>query len=68
MTAKRSFRVFVTKHHGGLTSVVLLRRFRVLLDGPPPAAMAHELDDALARLAPQAARQERRVLGLLGLP
>jgi ATP-dependent Clp protease ATP-binding subunit ClpC len=55
MTTKRSFRVFVTKHHGGLTSVVLLRRFRMLLDGPPPAAMAHELDDALARLAPQAA-------------
>jgi ATP-dependent Clp protease ATP-binding subunit ClpC len=52
---KKSFRVFVTKHHGGLTSVVLLRRFRMLFDGSPPAAMAPELDDALARLAPQAA-------------
>jgi ATP-dependent Clp protease ATP-binding subunit ClpC len=52
---KRSFRVFVTKHHGGLTSAVLLRRYRMLFDGPPPAAMATELDDALARLAPQAA-------------
>ncbi len=52
---KRSFRVFVTKHHGGLTSAVLLRRFRMLFDGPPPAAMAADLETALARLAPQAA-------------
>jgi ATP-dependent Clp protease ATP-binding subunit ClpC len=47
--------VFVTKHHGGLTSAVLLRRFRVLFDGPPPAAMAADEETALARLAPQAA-------------
>jgi ATP-dependent Clp protease ATP-binding subunit ClpC len=52
---KRSFRVFVTKHHGGLTSAVLLRRFRLLFDGPPPAAMAADEETALARLAPQAA-------------
>jgi len=55
MTTKRSFRVFVTKHHGGLTSAVLLRRFRTLFDGPPPAAMAADEETALARLAPQAA-------------
>jgi ATP-dependent Clp protease ATP-binding subunit ClpC len=52
---KRSFRVFVTRHHGGLTSAVLLRRFRLLFDGPPPAAMAADEETALARLAPQAA-------------
>ncbi|MEP6863740.1 MAG: ATP-dependent Clp protease ATP-binding subunit, partial [Deltaproteobacteria bacterium] len=52
---KRSFRVFVTRHHGGLTSAVLLRRFRTLFDGPPPAAMAADEETALARLAPQAA-------------
>ncbi len=50
-----SFRVFVTRHHGGLTSAVLLRRFRVLFDPPPPAAMAADAETALARLAPQAA-------------
>jgi ATP-dependent Clp protease ATP-binding subunit ClpC len=52
---KRAFRVFVTRHHGGLTSAVLLRRYRMLFDGPPPAAMAADEDTALARLAPQAA-------------
>ena len=52
---KRSFRVFITKHHGGLTSAVLLRRFRTLFDSPPPAAMAADEETALARLAPQAA-------------
>jgi len=52
---KKSFRVFLTKHHGGLTSAVLLRRFRLLFDGPPPAAMAADEETALARLAPQAA-------------
>jgi hypothetical protein len=50
-----SFRVFVTKHHGGLTSAVLLRRYRVLFDPPPPAAMAADEETALARLAAQAA-------------
>ena len=50
-----SFRVFVTKHHGGLTSAVLLRRYRVLFDPPPPAAMAIDQETALTRLAPQAA-------------
>ncbi|MEO7097497.1 MAG: hypothetical protein ABI175_29825, partial [Polyangiales bacterium] len=50
-----SFRVFVTKHHGGLVSAVLLRRRRVMFDQPPPAAMAEDVDTALARLAPQAA-------------
>src|SRR5262249_1244976 len=50
-----AFRVFVTRHHGGLCSAVLLRRYRVLFDRPPPAAMAAEVDTALARLAPQAA-------------
>ena len=50
-----SFRVFVTRHHGGLVSTVLLRRFRILFDKPPPAAMAEDLETALARLAPQAA-------------
>ena len=53
--SRRSFRVFVTRHHGGLTSVVLLRRYRVLFDTPPPAAMAPDLETALSRLAPQAA-------------
>ncbi|MFT3699194.1 MAG: AAA family ATPase [Kofleriaceae bacterium] len=55
VTAKKTFRVFVTRHHGGLVSVVLLRRFRVLFDSPPPAAMAADEETALARLAPQAA-------------
>lgn len=50
-----SFRVFVTRHHGGLTSAVLLRRYRLMFDQPPPAAMAEDLDTALTRLAPQAA-------------
>ncbi len=50
-----AFRVFATRHHGGLTSVVLLRRHRVLFDPPPPTAMAEDLESALARLAPQAA-------------
>jgi ATP-dependent Clp protease ATP-binding subunit ClpC len=50
-----SFRVFLTHHHGGLVSAVLLRRFRMLFDRPPPAAMAHDVDTALRRLAPQAA-------------
>jgi ATP-dependent Clp protease ATP-binding subunit ClpC len=52
---KPAFRVFVTKHHGGLTSAVLLRRYRMLFEGPPPAAMAEDEETALARLAPQAA-------------
>lgn len=52
---RTSFRVFVTRHHGGLVSAVLLRRYRILFDTPPPAAMAEDLDTALARLAPQAA-------------
>jgi ATP-dependent Clp protease ATP-binding subunit ClpC len=55
VVSRPRFRVFVTKHHGGLTSAVLLRRFRVLFDKPPPAAMAEHVDTALARLAPQAA-------------
>ncbi|MBL0214496.1 MAG: AAA family ATPase [Myxococcales bacterium] len=50
-----SFRVFVTRHHGGLVSAVLLRRHRIMFDQPPPAAMAEDLETALARLAPQAA-------------
>jgi ATP-dependent Clp protease ATP-binding subunit ClpC len=50
-----AFRVFVTRHHGGLCSAVLLRRHRLLFDPPPPAAMAGDVDAALARLAPQAA-------------
>ena len=50
-----AFRVFVTRHHGGLCSAVLLRRHRLLFDPPPPAAMAGDVDTALARLAPQAA-------------
>jgi len=53
--SRASFRVFVTQHHGGLTSAVLLRRYRVLFDTPPPAAMAEDVETALARLAPQAA-------------
>jgi ATP-dependent Clp protease ATP-binding subunit ClpC len=52
---KPSFRVFVTRHHGGLVSAVLLRRHRILFDSPPPAAMAHDLETALQRLAPHAA-------------
>ncbi len=55
MTRKPTFRVYVTKHHGGLTSAVLLRRWRTLFDPPPPAALAADLDTALARLAPAAA-------------
>ncbi len=54
-----SFRVFLTKHHGRgdqqLWSAVMLRRFRVLFDTPPPAAMAQDVETALRRLAPQAA-------------
>jgi ATP-dependent Clp protease ATP-binding subunit ClpC len=50
-----AFRVFVTRHHGGLCSAQLLRRYRVLFDPPPPAAMAGDVETALARLAPQAA-------------
>ena len=50
-----SFRVFITRHHGGLVSAVLLRRYRVLFDSPPPAAMAEDVETALRRLAPQAA-------------
>jgi len=53
--SRPSFRVFVTQHHGGLTSAVLLRRYRVLFDSPPPAAMAEDTETALARLVPQAA-------------
>ncbi|HTR55838.1 MAG TPA: AAA family ATPase [Kofleriaceae bacterium] len=52
---RATFRVFVTKHHGGLYSAVLLRRHRTLFDTPPPAAMGEDQDTALARLAPQAA-------------
>ena len=52
---KPTFRVFVTKHHGGLTSAVLLRRFRTAWDAPPPAAVATTEEAALARLVPQAA-------------
>jgi len=55
MSSKPSFRVFVTKHHGGLTSAVLLRRYRMLFEAPPPAALAADLETALARLAPAAA-------------
>jgi ATP-dependent Clp protease ATP-binding subunit ClpC len=50
-----AFRVFVTTHHGGLCSAVLLRRYRQLFDPPPPAAMAADVETALGRLAPQAA-------------
>jgi ATP-dependent Clp protease ATP-binding subunit ClpC len=50
-----AFRVFVTRHHGGLVSAVLLRRYRFLFEPPPPAAMAADQETALARLAPQAA-------------
>jgi ATP-dependent Clp protease ATP-binding subunit ClpC len=50
-----AFRVFVTTPHGGLCSAVLLRRYRLLFDPPPPAAMAGDVETALARLAPQAA-------------
>jgi ATP-dependent Clp protease ATP-binding subunit ClpC len=52
---KKSFRVYVTQHHGGLVSAVLLRRDRTPFDPPPPAAMAADEETALARLAPQAA-------------
>jgi len=50
-----TFRAFVTQHHGGLWSAVLLRRYRVLFDPPPPAAMADTAELALRRLIPQAA-------------
>ncbi len=50
-----AFRVFLTHHHGGLWSAVLLRRNRVLFDTPPPAAMAEDAETALRRLVPQAA-------------
>ncbi|MCW5807709.1 MAG: ATP-dependent Clp protease ATP-binding subunit [Deltaproteobacteria bacterium] len=53
--SRPSFRVFLTKHHGGLVSAVLLRSYRVLFDTPPPAAMAEDAETALRRLAPQAA-------------
>ncbi len=53
--SRASFRVFVTQHHGGLTSAVLLRRYRILFDQSPPASMAEDVETALARLAPQAA-------------
>jgi ATP-dependent Clp protease ATP-binding subunit ClpC len=53
--SRASFRVFITRHHGGLTSAVLLRRYRILFDQPPPASMAEDVETALARLAPQAA-------------
>jgi ATP-dependent Clp protease ATP-binding subunit ClpC len=53
--SRPSFRVFVTKHHGGLTSAVLLRRYRMMFEPPPPAAMAEDQETALTRLAPQAA-------------
>ncbi|HUJ62015.1 MAG TPA: AAA family ATPase [Kofleriaceae bacterium] len=52
---RASFRVFVTRHHGGLVSAVLLRRFRLLFDTPPPAAIAADVETALGRLAPQVA-------------
>nr|HEX4317875.1 AAA family ATPase [Kofleriaceae bacterium] len=53
--SRPSFRVFVTTHHGGLVSAVLLRRYRVLFDPPPPAAIASSAEAALARLEAQAA-------------
>ena len=34
-----AFRVFATRHHGGLTSVVLLRRFRPEYVGDNPAGI-----------------------------
>ena len=52
---KPAFRVYITRHHGGLVSTVLLRRHRILFDPPPPAAMATDVETALRRLAPQAA-------------
>ena len=55
MSKRPSFRAFVTQHHGGLVSAVLLRRFRSMFDAPPPAAMADDVETALKRLAPQAA-------------
>ena len=42
-------------NNSGLVSVVMLRRYRTTFDAPPPAAIAHDLETALARLAPQAA-------------
>jgi ATP-dependent Clp protease ATP-binding subunit ClpC len=53
--SRPTFRVFVTRHHGGLTSAVLLRRYKLMFEPPPPAAMAEDLETALSRLAPQAA-------------
>jgi len=55
VSKRPSFRAFVTQHHGGLVSAVLLRRFRTMFDAPPPAAMAEDVETALKRLAPQAA-------------
>ena len=52
---RKSFRVFLTQHHGGLWSAVLIRRYRLMFDPPPPAAMADSAEDALRRLIPQAA-------------
>ncbi len=50
-----TFRVFLTRHHGDLWSAVLLRRYRLLFEPPPPAAMADRAETALRRLIPQAA-------------
>ncbi|HWO23125.1 MAG TPA: AAA family ATPase [Kofleriaceae bacterium] len=50
-----TFRVFLTRHHGDLWSAVLLRRYRLLFEPPPPAAMADSAETALRRLIPQAA-------------
>ncbi len=55
MSKRGTFRVYITQHHGGLYSAILLRRYRTPFDDPPPAAMAETIDDALARLTPQAA-------------
>ena len=52
---RRSFRVFLTRHHGELWSALLLRRFRTPFEPPPPAAMADGAELALRRLIPQAA-------------
>ncbi len=55
MSKRPSFRVFLTQHHGGLWSGVLLRRYRNPFEAPPPAAMADDPETVLKRLAPQAA-------------
>jgi ATP-dependent Clp protease ATP-binding subunit ClpC len=52
---RRSFRVFLTRHHGDLWSAVLLRRHRTPFEPPPPASMADSAETALRRLVPQAA-------------